>query len=83
MGNAYIPEGCMDAYEVKVKIDIFKYQEKVKLISQFQRFFQWLIRLYTQYPIIRNASEIWGNFKKQLVSRLNLRNAVKKLRNAH
>ena len=29
----------MDAYEVKVNIDIFKYQEKAKLISQFQRFF--------------------------------------------
>ena len=28
-----------DAYEVKVNMDIFKYQEKVKLISQFQRFF--------------------------------------------
>ena len=27
------------AYEVKVDIDIFQYQEKVKLISQFQRFF--------------------------------------------
>ena len=40
---------------------------------------------YTQYPIIRNghirnASEIWGNFKKQLVSQLNLRNAVKKIK---
>ena len=30
-----IPNGCLDAYEVKVYIDIFKYQEKVKLISQF------------------------------------------------
>ena len=29
----------MDAYEVKVNIDIFKYQEKVKLIYQFQNFF--------------------------------------------
>ena len=35
----YIPNGCLDAYEVKVSIDIFKYQEKVKLISQFQGFF--------------------------------------------
>ena len=35
----YIPNGCLDAYEVKVNIDIFKYQEKEKLISQFQRFF--------------------------------------------
>ena len=51
----------------------------------------WLSRLtvwYTQYPIIRNslirnASEIWGNFKKRLVSRSNLRNELKKLRNAH
>ena len=34
-----IPNGCLDAYEVKVKKDIFKYQENVKLISQFQRFF--------------------------------------------
>ena len=34
-----IPNGCLDAYEVKVNIDIFKYQENVKLISQFQRFF--------------------------------------------
>ena len=33
-----IPNGCLDAYEVKVNMDIFKYQEKVKLISQFQRF---------------------------------------------
>ena len=35
----FIPNGCLDAYEVKVNIDIFKYQENVKLISQFQRFF--------------------------------------------
>ena len=34
-----IPNGCLDAYEVKVNIDIFQYQEKVKIISQFQRFF--------------------------------------------
>ena len=34
----YIPNGCLDAYEVKGNIDIFKYQEKVKPISQFQRF---------------------------------------------
>ena len=34
-----ISNGCFDAYEVKVNKDIFKYQEKVKLISQFQRFF--------------------------------------------
>ena len=45
-------------------------------------------KCYTQYPIIRNGhirntSEIWGNFKKRLVSQLNLRNALKKLRNAH
>ena len=32
----YIPNGCFDAYEVKVNKDISKYQEKVKLISQFQ-----------------------------------------------
>ena len=44
-----IPNGYLDAYEVKVNIDIFKYHEKVKLISQFQRFFfifQWLIRVF-------------------------------------
>ena len=35
----YIPNGCFDAYEVKVNEDIFKYQEKVKLISQFQILF--------------------------------------------
>ena len=41
-----IPNGCLDAYEVKVNIDIFKYQENVKLVSQFQIFFfQWLIRV--------------------------------------
>ena len=34
-----IPNGCFDAYEVKVNRDIFKYQEKVKLISQFQMYF--------------------------------------------
>ena len=33
-----IPNGCLDGYEVKVNMGIFKYQEKVKLISQFQRF---------------------------------------------
>ena len=32
--------GCFDAYEVKVNKDIFQYQEKVKLIAQFQRFFK-------------------------------------------
>ena len=34
----HIPNGCFDAYEVKVNKDIFQYQEKVKLITQFQRF---------------------------------------------
>ena len=34
----HIPNGWFDAYEVKVNKDIFQYQEKVKLISQFQRF---------------------------------------------
>ena len=29
----------LDAYEVNVNIDISKYQEKVKLISQFQSVF--------------------------------------------
>ena len=32
----HIPNGCFDAYEVNK--DICKYQEKVKLIYQFQRF---------------------------------------------
>ena len=32
---SFIPNGCFDAYEVKVNQDIFKYQEKVKLISHF------------------------------------------------
>ena len=35
----HIPNGCLDAYEVKVNIDISKHQEMVKLISQVQRFF--------------------------------------------
>ena len=39
LGVFIIPNECLDAYEVKVSIDIFKYQEKVKLISQLQRFF--------------------------------------------
>ena len=34
-----IPNGCFDAYEVKVNKDIFQYQEKVNLISLLQRFF--------------------------------------------
>ena len=34
-----IPNRCFHAYEVKVNKDISKYQGKVKLISQFQRFF--------------------------------------------
>ena len=35
----FIPNGCLDAYEVKVNIDIVKYQENVKLSSQLQIFF--------------------------------------------
>ena len=35
-----IPNGCFNAYEVKVNKDIFKYQEKVKLTYLFQRFFK-------------------------------------------
>ena len=35
-----IPNGCFDGYEVKVNKDIFQYQEKVKLISLFQRSFE-------------------------------------------
>ena len=34
-----IPNGCLDAYEVKVNIDILKYQEKLKPMSQFQILF--------------------------------------------
>ena len=34
-----IPNGWLDAYELKVNIGIFKYQEKGKLISKFQIFF--------------------------------------------
>ena len=47
-----IPNGCLDAYEVKVNIDIFKYQEKVKLISQFQTFFSFFYVLleFTSFP---------------------------------
>jgi hypothetical protein len=40
-----IPNGCLDAYEVKVNIDIFKYQEKVKLIQRFFSFFNGLLEL--------------------------------------
>ena len=39
-----IPNGCLDADEVKVNIDIFQFQERVKIISQFQRFFFAFIR---------------------------------------
>ena len=47
-----IPNGCLDAYEVKVNIDIFKYQEKAKLISQFQDFFSFFNGLleFTSLP---------------------------------
>ena len=34
----YIHNGCFDAYEAKVNKDIYQYQEKVKLTSQFRRF---------------------------------------------
>ena len=49
-----IPNGCLDAYEVKVNIDISKYQEKVKLISQFQRFFSFFNSLleFASLPFI-------------------------------
>ena len=42
-----IPNGRLDAYEVKENIDIFKYQEKVELISIPEIFyiFQWLMRV--------------------------------------
>ena len=44
-----IPNGCLDAYEVKVSIYILKYQEKEKLISQFQRFFEFFNELLEFY----------------------------------
>ena len=45
------------------------------------------VMTYTQYPfirndIIRNSAEISGNFKKPAFKGSNLRNALKKLRNA-
>ena len=49
-----IPNGCFDAYEVKVNKDIFKYHEKVKLISQFQSlflFFNGLLEFASCIPI--------------------------------
>ena len=46
-----IPNGCLDAYEVKVNIGIFKYQEKVKLISKFQRFFSFFNGLLEFAPL--------------------------------
>ena len=52
----------MDAYEVKVNIDIFKYQEEVKLISQFQRFFKFFDGLlefaFKVIASIRNVNPI-------------------------
>ena len=49
-----IPNECMDAYEVKVNIYIWKYQEKVKLTSQFQRFFSFFNSLleFASLPLI-------------------------------
>ena len=44
-----IPNGCLDVYEVKVNKDIFKYQKKVKLISQLQRFFNDLLE-FASFP---------------------------------
>ena len=41
----------MDAYEVKVNKDISKYQEKVKLISKFQRFFSFFNGLLEFAPL--------------------------------
>ena len=32
--NFYIPNGCFDAYEVKVNKDIFKYQGNVKQVPK-------------------------------------------------
>ena len=57
----------MDAYEVKVNIDIFKYQEKVKLISQLQlRFFYSLMAyqsLLHSHKIIVNNFEVFASIK--------------------
>ena len=48
----YIPNGCFDAYEVKVNKDICKYQEKVKLVSRFQIYFLFFNGLleFTSFP---------------------------------
>ena len=54
LSNQYsIPNGCFDAYEVKVNKDIFKYQEKVKVISQFQRSFRFFNGLleFASFPL--------------------------------
>ena len=47
-----IPNGCFDAYDVKVNKDIFQCQEKVKLISQFQRCFKFFNELlvFASFP---------------------------------
>ena len=47
-----IPNGCFDAYEVKVNKGIFKYQEKVKLVSRFQIYFLFFNGLFkfTSFP---------------------------------
>ena len=47
-----IPNGCVDAYEVKVNKGIFKYQEKVKLVSRFQIYFLFFNGLFkfTSFP---------------------------------
>ena len=48
----FIPNGCFDAYEVKINKDIFKYQEKVKLVSRFQIYFLFFNGLleFTSFP---------------------------------
>ena len=53
IGRLNIPNGSFDAYEVKVNNDISKYQEKVKLISQFQRYFEMFASIRNLNPMRR------------------------------
>ena len=50
--SSNIPNGCFDAYEAKVNKGIFKYQEKVKLVSRFQIYFLFFNGLlkFTSFP---------------------------------
>ena len=49
----YIPNGCLDAYEVKVNKDTFQYQAIVKwLISQFERLTSKVWKAVLTYPYL-------------------------------